>query len=78
MDLRPLFERYCAAREALGEDVSRIRYERFEDLVKKKAAEIRKVTGAGRLVFEIHTVDGRVRLIGRPAGSRPAKGTEPE
>jgi hypothetical protein len=76
-DLKPLFERYCAARQALGEDVSKIRYERFEELVKKKAAEIRKVTGAARLVFEIQSVDGRVRLIGRPAGSRPSpKGTE--
>ena len=67
IDLSPLFERYCAARRALGEDVSKIRYERFEELVKKQAAEIRRSTGAARLVFEIQTIDGRVRLIGRPA-----------
>jgi hypothetical protein len=71
-DLMPLFERYCAARRNLGEDVSRVRYERFEELVSRQAAEIRRLTGARRLVFEIQTVDGRVRLVGRPA---PARGT---
>ncbi len=70
-DLMPLFERYCAARRSLGEDVSRVRYERFKELVGRQAAEIRRVTGARRLLFEIRTVDGRVRLVGRPA---PAKG----
>lgn len=71
-DLMPLFERYCTARRTLGEDVSRLRYERFEELVRRQAAEIRRVTGARRLVFEIQTIDGRVRLVGRPA---PAKGS---
>ncbi len=70
-DLMPLFERYCSARRALGEDVSRLRYERFEELLQRQAAEIRRATGSKRLVFEIQTVDGRVRLVGRPA---PAKG----
>jgi hypothetical protein len=70
-DLMPLFERYCTARRALGEDVSRLRYERFEELVRRQATEIRKTTGSKRLVFEIQTVDGKVRLVGRPA---PAKG----
>jgi predicted ArsR family transcriptional regulator len=69
--LMPLFERFCEARRALGEDVSRLRYERFEELFRRQAAEIRKATGAKRLVFEVQTVDGRVRLIGRPA---PEKG----
>jgi molybdopterin synthase catalytic subunit len=63
----PLFERFCEARRALGEDVSRLRYERFEELIRRQASEIRKATGAKRLVFEVQTVDGRVRLIGRPA-----------
>jgi hypothetical protein len=65
--LMPLFERYCEARRALGEDVSRLRYERFEELLRRQAAEIRKTTGSRRLVFEVQTVGGRVRLIGRPA-----------
>ena len=65
--LMPLFERFCEARRALGEDVSRLRYDRFEELLRRQAAEIRKATGAKRLVFEVQTVDGRVRLIGRPA-----------
>ncbi len=65
--LMPLFERFCEARRALGEDVSRLRYERFEELLRRQAAEIRKATGAKRLVFEVQTVDGKVRLIGRPA-----------
>jgi len=70
-DLMPLFDRYCSARRALGEDVSRIRYERFEELLRRQAAEIRRATGSKRLVFEIQTIDGKVRLVGRPA---PAKG----
>ncbi len=68
--LMPLFERFCEARRALGEDVSRLRYERFEELLKRQAAEIRKATGARRLVFEVQTIDGRVRLIGRPASPK--------
>ena len=71
-DLMPLFARYCDARRALGEDISRVRYERFVELLRRQAAEIRKVTGAKRLVFEVQTVEGRVRLISRPA---PAKGS---
>ena len=66
-DLMPLFQRFCDARRALGEDVSRLKYERFEELLKKQAAEIRKATGASRLIFEVLTVEGRVRLVGRPA-----------
>lgn len=71
VDFSPLFDRYVAARKSLGEDVSKLRYERFEELVKKQADEIRKRTGSSRLVFEIQTVDGKVKLVGRPS---PAKG----
>ncbi len=70
-DFRPLFERYRAARQGLGEDVSRMSYERFEELVRQKAEEIRRRTGTGKLIFEVRTEDGKVRLVGRPA---PAKG----
>lgn len=72
-DLRSLFERYRAARAAAGEDASRLRYDRFEELVKKQAAEIRKATGATRLAFDVQTRDGKVRLIGR-ALAAPKKG----
>jgi len=72
-DLRSLFERYCAARVAAGEDVSRLRYDRFEELVKKQAADIRKVTGATRLAFDVQTRDGKVRLVGRSLAA-PTKG----
>ena len=72
-DLRSLFERYCAARVAAGEDVSRLRYDRFEELVKKQAAEIRKATGATRLAFDVQTRDGKVRLVGRSLAA-PTKG----
>ncbi len=67
VDFTPLFERYVAARKALGEDVSRLRYEKFEESVRRQADEIRRKTGSSRLVFEIQTTDGRVRLVGRPA-----------
>jgi hypothetical protein len=72
-DMKLLFDRFCAARAAAGEDVSRLRYERFEDLVKKQAAEIRRATGATRLAFEVQTRDGKVKLVGRPLPA-PAKG----
>ncbi len=72
-DMKSLFDRFCAARVAAGEDVSKLRYERFEDLVKKQAAEIRRATGATRLAFEVQTRDGKVRLVGRPL-SAPVKG----
>ena len=70
IDFTPLFQRYVEARQALGEDVSRLRYERFEELVKKQADEIRKRTGSSRLVFEVQTVDGKVKLIGRPGAAK--------
>ncbi len=72
--LRSLFDRYCAARAALGEDASRLRYDRFEELVKRQAAEIRKATGATRLAFDVQTRDGKVRLVGRSLRT-PTKGT---
>jgi hypothetical protein len=64
-DLRALFERYCAARAEAGEDSSRLRYDRFEELVRKQAAEIRRATGATRLAFEVQLRDGKVCLVGR-------------
>ncbi len=67
VDLMPIFERFCDARRALGEDVSRLKYERFEELLKKQAAAIRKETGASRLVFEVLTVEGK-RPPRRPPG----------
>ena len=73
-DLRSLFDRYCAARAAAGEDASRLRYDRFEELVKKQAAEIRRATGATRLAFDVQTRDGKVRLVGRSLPA-PPKGT---
>jgi hypothetical protein len=73
-DMKSLFDRFCAARAATGEDVSKLRYERFEDLVKKQAAEIRRATGATRLAFEVQTREGKVKLVGRPLPA-PAKGS---
>jgi hypothetical protein len=67
VDFTPLFQRYVEARKALGEDVSKLKYEKFEEAIRRQAAEIRQKTGSSRLVFEVQTTDGRVRLIGRPA-----------
>ena len=71
VDFTPLFQRYVAARQALGEDVSRLRHEKFEESVRRQADEIRRKTGSSRLVFEVQTTDGRVRLVGRPAAPGP-------
>jgi hypothetical protein len=70
VNFAPLFERYVAARQGLGEDVSKIRYEKFEELVRKQAEEIRRRTGSTRLAFEVQTVDGKVRLIGHPVAPK--------
>jgi hypothetical protein len=51
--------------------VSRLKYDKFEEQVRRQAEEIRRRTGSTRLVFEIQTVDGKVRLVGRTA---PTKG----
>lgn len=67
VDFTPLFRRYVAARQALGEDVTRLKYEKFEEAVRRQAEEIRLKTGSSRLVFEVQTTEGRVRLVGRPA-----------
>jgi hypothetical protein len=66
-DLRPLFERYQAARRELGEDPGKMSYERFEELVRQKAEEIRTRTGSTKLIFEVRTEGGKVRLVGRSA-----------
>jgi hypothetical protein len=71
VDFTPLFQRYVEARQAMGEDVSRLRYEKFEESVRRQADEIRRKTGSSRLVFEVQTTDGRVRLVGRPVAPMP-------
>ncbi len=74
VDFTPLFQRYVAARQALGEDVTKLRYERFEEAVRRQAEEIRKRTGSSRLVFEVQTAEGRVKLVGRPIPAPGSKG----
>lgn len=74
VDFTPLFQRYVAARQALGEDVTKLRYEKFEEAVRRQAEEIRKRTGSSRLVFEVQTAEGRVRLVGRPVSAPGSKG----
>ncbi|KAA0249144.1 hypothetical protein FBQ97_12750 [Acidobacteria bacterium ACD] len=70
VDFTPLFEKYKAARAALGEDVSKLNYTRFEELVRRQADEIRQRTGATRLTFEVRSADGKVRLVGRPSAPK--------
>lgn len=74
VDFTPLFKRYVDARQALGEDVSKLKYEKFEEAVRRQAEEIRRKTGSSRLVFEVQTAEGRVRLVGRPAPPPGSKG----
>ncbi|MHB8798051.1 MAG: MXAN_5187 C-terminal domain-containing protein [Thermoanaerobaculia bacterium] len=74
VDFTPLFERYVAARQALGEDVTKLRYEKFEETVRRQAEEIRQRTGSSRLVFEVQTAEGRVKLVGRPVPAPGSKG----
>ncbi len=74
VDFTPLFRRYVTARQALGEDVTKLRYEKFEEAVRRQAEEIRKRTGSSRLVFEVQTAEGRVKLVGRPVQAPGSKG----
>ncbi|MBP7675633.1 MAG: hypothetical protein KBB14_04870 [Thermoanaerobaculia bacterium] len=74
VDFTRLFQSYVAARQALGEDVTKLRYEKFEEAVRRQAEEIRKRTGSSRLVFEVQTAEGRVKLVGRPVQAPGSKG----
>jgi hypothetical protein len=62
---RDLFERYVAAKKALGEDVSGYDYRQFAENLERERQKIREKTGTEDFEFEVKDSDGRVRLVAR-------------
>lgn len=62
---RDLFDRYVAAKKAMGEDVSGYRLEGFLEGLERERRKVRERFGSADLVFEVAERDGRVRLIAR-------------
>jgi len=62
---RDLFDRYVAAKRAMGEDVSGYRLEGFLEGLERERRKVRERLGSSDLVFEVAERDGRVRLIAK-------------
>jgi hypothetical protein len=62
---RDLFDRYVAAKKALGEDVSGYRLEGFVEGLERERRKVREKFGAADVVFEVAEREGRVRLIAK-------------
>jgi hypothetical protein len=62
---RDLFDRYVAAKRAMGEDVSGYRLEGFLEGLERERRKVRERFGSSELVFEVAERDGRVRLIAK-------------
>jgi hypothetical protein len=65
---RDLFDRYVAAKKAMGEDVSGYRLDGFLEGLERERRKVRERFGSADLVFEVAERDGRVRLIARKKG----------
>jgi hypothetical protein len=62
---RVLFDRYVAAKKAMGEDVSGYRLEGFLEGLERERRKVRERFGSSDIVFEVAERDGRVRLIAK-------------
>jgi hypothetical protein len=62
---RDLFDRYVAAKKALGEDVSGYRLEGFLEGLERERRKVREKFGSADVVFEVAEREGRVRLIAK-------------
>jgi hypothetical protein len=62
---RDLFDRYVAAKRAMGEDVSGYRLEGFLEGLERERRKVRERFGSADIVFEVAERDGRVRLIAK-------------
>jgi hypothetical protein len=60
-----LFDRYVAAKKAMGEDVSGYRLEGFLEGLERERRKVRERFGSADIVFDVAERDGRVRLIAR-------------
>ena len=62
---RDLFDRYVAAKKAMGEDVSGYRLDGFLEGLERERRKVRERFGNADIVFEVAERDGRVRLIAK-------------
>ena len=62
---RDLFDRYVAAKKAMGEDVSGYRLEGFLEGLERERRKVRERFGSADVVFDVAERDGRVRLIAK-------------
>jgi len=60
-----LFDRYVAAKKAMGEDVSGYRLEGFLEGLERERRKVRERFGSADIVFDVAERDGRVRLIAK-------------
>ena len=62
---RELFERYLAAKKALGEDVSGYDFRHFAENLERERQKVREKMGTEDFEFDVKDSDGRVRLVAR-------------
>src|SRR5258706_946419 len=63
---RDLFRRYVEARRAGGEDVARLRLDRFAEKLAEQRESLKAHFGNAEIVFDVAERDGKVRLVARP------------
>lgn len=61
-----LFERYVDARKSRGEEVSRLSFDKFKDLLAGERAKLLARTGKADWEFDLAADAERVRLVARP------------
>jgi hypothetical protein len=67
-----LFARFVEARREIGEDVSKLSFEKFRNQLAKEREALAARTGKTGWEFEVAGDGGRVRLIARPSKGKTA------
>jgi hypothetical protein len=67
---RELFDRYRQARERRGEDVGRLSFEKFREMLARERERLREKTGKPDWSFDVVSETARVKLVARPAGGK--------
>ncbi len=62
---RELFDQFCKARQELGEDTSKLVFERFWDKLEAQAEKIKDVHGCLEVRFRVTIKEGKVNLLPR-------------
>jgi hypothetical protein len=63
---RTVFDRFIRAKQDLGEDVSRLTFERFRELLGRERDKLKEKTGKTDWEFDVAADAGKVRLAVRP------------